>query len=484
MGTLYLRGSIWWVGFTDADGQRVLMSTGERSKPAARLFLKTLEAEVRRGVRQARSTPTLADYADAWLKAREERGFANVRQERQRLRDYVLAELGGRRLDEVTPRMVRGLVDGLRGKLASRSLNNLYGTLHKLFADAVTAELLFTNPCNLARGELPERADVDPAWRDTAVFTRTEAELLLSHPGLPLHHRVAYAFALLAGLRLGEVSALRWGDYDAEARPLGALLVHSSYNRYLKKLKVTKTGRARRVPVHPTLAALLAEWKLSGWAQAFERAPRPGDLVVPGATGKHLLDQTMNEWRAADFKKLGLRDRRFHDMRRTFVSIGRDDGAGELLRWVSHGPSKRVFDSYTTPSWPALCECVSKLRVALRRSEVRELRAAGERYSAALQSTVFGGQTMESTDENTSGRRGTRSLTGRRRYGPPQVVSGTSLRVVGGSGHLRSPPCSSVAAEAIAEQVDNALAGLRRGDSREAVTARLEQLLQFIRGAH
>jgi hypothetical protein len=67
MGTLYLRGSVWWCGFTDVDGERVLMSTGERSKPAARLFLKEVEVEVRRGARQATSMPTLKSFASEWL---------------------------------------------------------------------------------------------------------------------------------------------------------------------------------------------------------------------------------------------------------------------------------------------------------------------------------------------------------------------------------------------------------------------------------
>jgi hypothetical protein len=32
--------------------------------------------------------------------------------------------------------------------------------------------------------------------------------------------------------------------------------------------------------VHPTLAKLLAAWKLSGWERLFGREPKPDDLVV------------------------------------------------------------------------------------------------------------------------------------------------------------------------------------------------------------
>ncbi len=43
----------------------------------------------------------------------------------------------------------------------------------------------------------------------------------------------------------------------------------------------TKTKVPRRMPVHPTLAAMLAEWKLVGWEQMIGRAPTANDLLVP-----------------------------------------------------------------------------------------------------------------------------------------------------------------------------------------------------------
>ncbi len=35
------------------------------------------------------------------------------------------------------------------------------------------------------------------------------------------------------------------------------------------------------MPAHPTLAAILAEWKLSAWAAMMGRQPTPDDLIVP-----------------------------------------------------------------------------------------------------------------------------------------------------------------------------------------------------------
>jgi hypothetical protein len=60
--------------------------------------------------------------------------------------------------------------------------------------------------------------------------------------------------------------------YDPTMRPLGKLLVAKSYSTRVGE-KTTKTDAVKHVPVHPTLAAMLAEWKLGGWAERMGRAP-------------------------------------------------------------------------------------------------------------------------------------------------------------------------------------------------------------------
>jgi integrase len=69
-----------------------------------------------------------------------------------------------------------------------------------------------------------------------------------------------YAIKAIAGLRHGEAAGLRWRHYDPDLEPLGRLLVATSYDTGR-----TKTDVTRRVPVHPTLAKILAAWKLSHW---------------------------------------------------------------------------------------------------------------------------------------------------------------------------------------------------------------------------
>lgn len=130
---------------------------------------------------------------------------------------------------------VNEAVERDRGELmAPRTVRHVYGTLHTMLHDGVVDELISANPCVLRRGELPKKIDQDPTWRDGAVFTRDEAEQLISGSRVPEHRRVWNALLFLGGLRFGEAAALRWRHYDATVEPLGRLNVAGSWDSRLR----------------------------------------------------------------------------------------------------------------------------------------------------------------------------------------------------------------------------------------------------------
>ena len=154
----------------------------------------------------------------------------------------------------------------------------------------------------------------------------------------------------------------------------GCLSIHASYDIKSKKLKAVKSEVPRRVPVHQTLAKVLGEWRLSGWAELVGRAPNEDDLIIPSRRGQHRSVTHARTKLHQDLDRIGLRKRRVHDMRRTFVSLSLADGARkDILRWVSHGPEGDIMDLYTTLPWSALCEEVAKLKIELREGKVIEL---------------------------------------------------------------------------------------------------------------
>jgi hypothetical protein len=67
-----------------------------------------------------------------------------------------------------------------------------------------------------------------------------------------------------------------------------------------------------------------------------------------------------------DCAALGLRLRRFHDLRRTGITLYREDGAEkDILHLCTHGaPGSDVMELYTSFGWAKLCRQVLPLQVA------------------------------------------------------------------------------------------------------------------------
>ena len=225
-----------------------------------------------------------------------------------------------------------------------------------MFRTAVADELIQFTPCVVARGILPKKVDKDPAWRAQAIYTRQEVESLISDSRIPQDRRVLYALDAVAGLRHGEAAGLRWSQYDEKAVPL---------------LAKTKTGVPRSVPVHPTLARILAEWKLAGWERTYGRMPTPDDFITPTRNMTARTAQESPKQLHEDQNLLGMRRRRGHDLRRTFITLARVDGARlDLLQTITHGPRGDIMNMYTTFPWPTLCAEVAKLKIDVLEGKV------------------------------------------------------------------------------------------------------------------
>ncbi len=341
---------------------------------------------------------TVEEAIREWLKQRAAEKVPYVAEETQRLEAHVIPVLGKLRVIEVRPKHAYQLVKRLvatgsnrGGTLAPRTVRGIFFTTRQVFQHLVLEEVIPGNPIVVARGILPRVQDKDPEWRSGAVFTSSEVEQLISDERIAVHRRVAYAIEFLTGLRTGQVSALRWGDYDLEATPLGRINSALSYNSVRKTVKATKTNVTHEVPVHPTLAKVLAAWKLTGWRNRMGKPPIARDPIIPTINGTHRDVRKALEDFHEDLERLGLRKRRHYDARRTFISLGLDAGASkDLLQSITHPRPADAFDLYRTPAWSARCEAVSKLKIELREGKLITLRKP-ENPSGCGVSTECGG---------------------------------------------------------------------------------------------
>lgn len=356
MASIYARGKRLYAKVKNAAGKWTPVKTeyfvGEEA--LAERFARELQ-RLEDAKRPASSSgiPTLATYTEEWLAGRKD--LVSVNDDATRLRLHVLPELGSYRLDELRPRHIRDLVLALKdeGRLAPRSIRKVYGVLHVLLHTAVADEKIAVTPCVLRRGILPKNKDKTPGWRQTAVFTREELQRLISDEAVIADRRVLVALKGLAALRHSEAAGLRWSDYESEPEPLGRL-----------RILDTKSEADRLVPVHSALAKLLDSWKRKGWESVFGRAPTSADLIVP-TRAMTVRDATESQRQFHDdLRRLGLRLRRGHDLRRTFISLARTDGANpDMLKVITHGVSTEILDVYSSFAWSDLCREVLKLQV-------------------------------------------------------------------------------------------------------------------------
>ncbi len=97
--------------------------------------------------------------------------------------------------------------------------------------------------------------------------------------------------------------------------------------------------------------------------------------------------------RELHLEALGFRRRRFHDLRRTFITLARVDGArADLLEMITHAPRGDIINIYTSMPWPSLCAEVEKLKIERRMGDVIALpwaaQAAGSSDSSVTASVT------------------------------------------------------------------------------------------------
>jgi integrase len=377
MSSVYSRGQKLWISYHDAAGKRQRQPTGLNigQEVEATKVLKKIDERIsaQKDSGTISGDATFTEYFDLWIQKRKGLRRAALDDE-TRIRKHVLPRLGHLPLADIRPRHIKDLAMQLISTdLAPRTVRHIYSVTHTMMEDAVLDELIDNNPCVLKKGKgLPKIVDKDPTWRSQAVFTRDEVITLTTNSLIPEQRRILYSLLFLTGCRIGEVAALRWNRYDRSTKPLGKLLIASSWDTKKQREQPLKTEVPREVPVHAVLAQVLSDWWDSGFARIHGRAPTSEDLICPyrAVRGQDrspipLRSDRVRKDLDADCKALGLRHRRTHDARRTLVSVAREDGARmDILQWVTHGRPGGIINMYSEVPWKLLCEQIGCIKIA------------------------------------------------------------------------------------------------------------------------
>ena len=270
-----------------ADGKRQrVFRSGFKRKSEADEALQRLLAERNAGALVKPDPRTFASFLADWFSQHAERQCSPKTIERYRqLAEYVLPHLGHLPLSEITPLIVERLLNHLKDaggrhrktgearSLSARTVRHIAGLLSVAFRTAVRWKLLRQSPMEsvqLPRLERVEKAALD-AEQLTWYLDTCRAKVPWLYPIL--------LFAAATGCRRGEVLALRWQDLDL-GRRVARIARSLEQTASGLRIKDTKTGRARLVPLPPSVVSVLesvrAEQAENRWlhAAAHYRLPR------------------------------------------------------------------------------------------------------------------------------------------------------------------------------------------------------------------
>lgn len=268
-----------------ANGRREFLHLGYAptwTRKQAEEELLNVMADVRRGtwrrpqrepVPEPAETPTFHAFASEWMAARELHGLKprTIEHLRWTLTDHLLPHFAEVRVDCITVEAVDryARAKAAEGRLSNGSVNRTLETLCAVLEVAVEYGHTSTNPAKGRRRRLPtskpERLFLEPEQLEALLVAAGELDFedrTRRHYRRPLLATLAFA-----GLRVGELLALRWRDVDLAA---GRIHVRASK---------TEAG-VRTVDLQPELRDELLTWKASA------RRGAAGDLVFPTSTGQ------------------------------------------------------------------------------------------------------------------------------------------------------------------------------------------------------
>lgn len=327
------------------------VGAGERGKKLRQSFptlaaAKAWQVEARhaihRGQLSATSTQTVREAA-ADLIEKMESGIVRtpagspykpsvIRGYRTNLTLHVLPDLGGVKLNRLRRRDVQLLADRLLSQGRDPStVRNCFVPLRTIYRRAIDLGDVSVSPVSGVRLPAPE------GTRDR-IATPAQAAHLISV--LRLDDHALWGSAFYAGLRLGELRALRWSDVDLAK---GLIRIERSMDQKGSIIPPKSKAGRRIVPVPKALRALLAAHRLQRVGEGYVFGSNLTQPFTPTAVHRRARLRWSKVEALAPLADFGL-----HEARHTFASlmIAAGVNAKALTEYMGHSSITITFDRY------------------------------------------------------------------------------------------------------------------------------------------
>ena len=256
---------------------------------------------------------------------------------------------GDRQLPEITREELQRFLDQkAEGQLSKSVIDHLRWDMRTILKMAVDDGIIRANPA----GSL-----VTPKVAKTLerpIMTKEQVQAALKV--LDLRERVVFLFAVLVGMRPGEIFALRWKN-------VGPQMVSVMERVYRGLPDTPKTERGLRdAAVPPNMAADLQQWREISLDTSSDA------LVFPSERGTFMSrDNFLRRNIRGKLKEIGLGWVTFQVLRRTQASLGFQEGIDPKIGADQRGHAIGVsLDTYTKTDLATRLKAVSKLEQAFK----------------------------------------------------------------------------------------------------------------------
>ena len=290
---------------------------------------------------------TLREYISFWQETydRQQSRPTTYAAHNYVFKNHILPGLGDIPLSELTAEQVGDFLEERRRfgghrpespeypGLGEHTMRHIHRLLQQCLDQAMQDGLIADNPARAFHYPKPKKVSAN-------VLTPAEVEDYLD-AAERLGHLPMFMLALTAGLRQGELIALKWSDLNVKNRTLTI-----SEQRSVERRELIEYGSETR---KITLASEMVDLLI------MEHAKHPNSplMFMHPATQKPYLPQTVRRLHNEILKEAGLDHIRFQDLRHTCAVLSLQNGMGikEVAQMLGHfraAMTRQNYEAYLT----------------------------------------------------------------------------------------------------------------------------------------
>jgi integrase len=325
----------WQARYKGPDGIDRPAPTTFATKRAAEVWLTKIEVDVLadQWLNPDAGAVPFGEYARSWIEERPGLRPKTIQLYRYLLRRHLLPTFTAWPVCDIRePHVRRWRKQLLDGGTSPVTVAKAYRLLKAIMNTAADDGLITRNPCRI-KGAGQERSPERPVLTVAQVFTLADA--------INPRYRALVLLAVFAGLRWGELAALRRRDIDLDVQVVRVVRQLTEVRGNGLAFGPPKSDAGKRAVVLPTVIIPDLAWHLARFTASQDDA-----LLFTGPTGVPLWHSSFRHryWLPA-LAKAGLAGIHIHDLRHTGNHLAATSGATlrELMDRMGHSSSRAAL---------------------------------------------------------------------------------------------------------------------------------------------